>query len=52
MTLSASLGQSAKMTAGQSLQTSTNNMVYPIMGISAFKNEPFTASTYSFPTGC
>ena len=52
MTLSASLGSSGKMTAGQSLQTSTNNMVYPIMGIAAFKNEPFTASTYSFPTGC
>ena len=55
MTLSASLSQSGsmgKMTAGQSLQTSTNNMVYPIMGIAAFKNEPFTASTYSFPTGC
>jgi Flp pilus assembly protein TadG len=52
MTLSSSLGQSGKMTAGQSLQTSSNNMVYPIMGVSAFKNEPFTASTYSFPTGC
>jgi Flp pilus assembly protein TadG len=52
MTLSASLGGAGKMTAGQSLQTSTNNMVYPIMGISAFKNEPFTSTTYNFPTGC
>jgi Flp pilus assembly protein TadG len=55
MTLSKSIasGGMGKMTAGQQSQTSTSTMVYPIMGIAAFKNEPFPAnSTYTPPAGC
>jgi Flp pilus assembly protein TadG len=54
MTLSKSIssGGIGKSTAGQQSQTSTGAMVYPIMGISAFRNEPFPSSSYTKPAGC
>ena len=47
-----STGAVTTVTSGQQSQTSTSTMVYPLMGVTAFKNEPFTASTYTVPTNC
>ncbi len=45
-------GGIGKTTSGQQTQTSTGSMVYPIMGVAAFRNEPFTPGAYVSPAGC
>ena len=56
MTMSSSIasGGLGQSTAGQQSYTNSGvtQMVYPIMGISAFKNEPFPNATYTSPAGC